>query len=267
MLIRLFIFVLYPLVCTSCLLNDKLELDWENQEPLLVVESYLTPDQPYELSMVESNQFSQDFDLLLVEDATVYVRSDKEERRLWNILYENKETKSLINYTSTQDTLLYENELPKTYNLEIETKEGNKLKASTETINQVKIYKYEVNYPTIKVWFNNAENVNHRYYSVRMANLSDTNPSIKNSYFNLSSGENDTLSLEIPIEYPESSEIQLRLSHLTKEHFDFQQSVLQARSANVDPFAIPTQIKSNISGGTGIFTYYTFDEVTLTLKK
>ena len=57
------------------------------------------------------------------------------------------------------------------------------------------------------------------------------------------------------------------LYHLTKEHYNYISSTRNADNANGNPFAQPAAIKSNITGGIGIFTGIAYDRDTIIIKK
>lgn len=51
--------------------------------------------------------------------------------------------------------------------------------------------------------------------------------------------------------------------HLDKSYHDYLESVQDAQSANNSPFGQPAAIQSNITGGTGIFTFLSYDRDTI----
>jgi hypothetical protein len=52
----------------------------------------------------------------------------------------------------------------------------------------------------------------------------------------------------------------VRVYSLLKEHYDYIQSVSDARGSNFNPFSQPGRIKSNVNGGLGIFTAISYDQ-------
>jgi len=56
------------------------------------------------------------------------------------------------------------------------------------------------------------------------------------------------------------------LSHMTPEHYAFQESVRGAISANGNPFGQPARIRSTVQGGLGVFTVLVTDRRTLILR-
>lgn len=58
----------------------------------------------------------------------------------------------------------------------------------------------------------------------------------------------------------DADSVVVTLFHIQKEYYDYLNSVENANSAFFDPLLNPEAIKSNITGGVGIFTYYTLDK-------
>ena len=56
------------------------------------------------------------------------------------------------------------------------------------------------------------------------------------------------------------------LYHMEQSHYNFQQSVLGAVSANTNPFAQPARIRSTVQGGLGVFAVLVSDRRTVVLK-
>ncbi|MCB2408461.1 DUF4249 family protein [Hymenobacter lucidus] len=56
------------------------------------------------------------------------------------------------------------------------------------------------------------------------------------------------------------------LYHMEQAHYNFQQSVLGAVSANGNPFAQPARIRSTVQGGLGVFTVLMADRRTVILQ-
>ena len=52
----------------------------------------------------------------------------------------------------------------------------------------------------------------------------------------------------------------VRIYSLTKDHYQYLESMGNARRSNVNPFSQPSRIKSNVSGGLGIFTSIVYTE-------
>lgn len=67
-------------------------------------------------------------------------------------------------------------------------------------------------------------------------------------------------------DYERNDTITVRLYSLMKDHYDYLQSASNARTANYNPFMQPVTVKSNITGGQGIFTAIRYDERKLVIK-
>ena len=55
--------------------------------------------------------------------------------------------------------------------------------------------------------------------------------------------------------------------NIQKDYYDYIVSKKNATSTYYDPFFTPESIKSNVAGGVGIFTYYTFDRVVIVAQE
>jgi hypothetical protein len=61
-------------------------------------------------------------------------------------------------------------------------------------------------------------------------------------------------------EFEKNDTALVRVYSLLKEHYDYIQSVSDARGSNFNPFSQPGRIKSNVKGGLGIFTAISYDQ-------
>lgn len=68
------------------------------------------------------------------------------------------------------------------------------------------------------------------------------------------------------IEVDYSVNVNITLEHITKEHYDFGITADLQSKLRDDPFSEPVPLKSNITGGLGIFAGYSYDLVSLELK-
>jgi hypothetical protein len=66
-------------------------------------------------------------------------------------------------------------------------------------------------------------------------------------------------------DYEKGDTLIVSLFHIEKQYYDFMSSVSDARSANGNPFAQPSRIKSSVQGGIGIFTNLAFDRKTVVI--
>lgn len=69
-----------------------------------------------------------------------------------------------------------------------------------------------------------------------------------------------------PADYENNDTVTVRLYSLLKDHYDYLQSAESARTANYNPFMQPVKVKTNITGGQGIFTAIIYDERTIVIE-
>jgi hypothetical protein len=61
-------------------------------------------------------------------------------------------------------------------------------------------------------------------------------------------------------DFARNDTITVRVYSLNKEHYEYLESMGNARRSNFNPFSQPGRIKSNVNGGLGIFTSILFTE-------
>lgn len=61
-------------------------------------------------------------------------------------------------------------------------------------------------------------------------------------------------------DFARNDTVTIRIYSLHKEHYEYLESMGNARRSNFNPFSQPSRIKSNVDGGLGIFTSITYNE-------
>ncbi|HET9278160.1 MAG TPA: DUF4249 family protein, partial [Flavitalea sp.] len=61
-------------------------------------------------------------------------------------------------------------------------------------------------------------------------------------------------------DFARNDTVAVRVYSLNKEHYEYLESMGNARRSNFNPFSQPGRIKSNVSGGLGIFTSISYTE-------
>jgi hypothetical protein len=228
----------------------------------IAVEGYVTPGYPTELTLTESNTLNDDLVLLAIWNAQVKINTDTGTMIAQNILYNKSDRHIVVNY-SCRDTV--RQGAHSFLNLNITTKDGRSVQASTKIVSSVKIEKVELNNDNIVV-HHNLPNDTSKYFKLSIANYKEGNPILTKSVLYDQNNSNST-SCVMPLSkyknYADS--IVVTLFHIQKEYYDYLNSVENASSAFFDPLLNPETIKSNINGGIGIFTYYTLDKSSISL--
>jgi hypothetical protein len=227
----------------------------------IVVEGYVTPGYPTELTLAESNTLNDDLVLLAVWNARVKISTDTGTMIAKNILYNKSDRHIVVNY-GCRDTV--RQGAHSFFNLNITTKDGRSVQASTKTVSSVKIEKVELNNDNIVVHHNLPTDTS-KYFKLSIANYKEGNPVLTKSVLYDQNTSNSTSCVMPLYNYKNADSIVVTLFHIQKEYYDYLNSVENASSAFFDPLLNPETIKSNIIGGIGIFTYYTVDKFSISL--
>lgn len=229
----------------------------------IVVEGYVTPDYPAELTLTESNTLKDDLVLLAIWNAQVKISTDTGTMIAQNILYQKSDRRIIVNY-GCRDTV--RKGAHSFFNLSITTKDGRSVQASTKIISPVQIKKVELNDDNIVV-HHDLTNDTSKYFKLFIANYKHGKTDLSKSLlYAQSQSSNASCVMPLSNYKREADSIVVTLFHIQKEYYDYLNSVENAYSAFIDPLLNPEAIKSNITGGIGIFTYYTVDKVSVKLR-
>jgi hypothetical protein len=209
---------------------------------------------PPEITLIENNLLNEELTLLSLWDAKVTITAGDKVYTLKNIFYRKKERQVFINY-KTDDTLRVPAGV--SISLLVVTKDNDTLTSTTKSLGNIHIDAFEAINNTIKLQLNNAEG-NGSFYRISISGFSaDTIMGSQSSFYDYSLKPTSTLEFEWPKKYIKADSLEVKIFAIHKEYYDYMQSVNNATSAYYDPFMTPEMIKSNITGGIGIFTYYT----------
>jgi hypothetical protein len=227
------------------------------------VEGYITPGYPAELTLTESNTLNDDLVLLAIWNAGVKISTDTGTMIAQNILYNKSDRDIVVNY-SCRDTVRQGSQ--SFFNLNITTKDGRSVQASTKIVSAVQIEKVELNDDDIVVRHNLPTDTS-RYFKLSVASYKNGDPVLTKILLYDQHNNNSTSCLmPLPKYKTTADSIAVTLFHIQKEYYDYLNSVENANSAFFDPLLNPETIKSNINGGIGIFTYYTLDKFSISLR-
>lgn len=229
----------------------------------IVVEGYITPGYPAELMLTESNMLKDDLVLLAIWNAQVKIGTDTGIMAAKNILYRKTDRRIMVNY-GCQDTIRAGSH--SYFNLNIITKDGRTVHASTKIVSPVQIKKVDLNEDNIVV-HHDLTNDTSKYFKLYIANYKQGKPDLSRSLlYDQSQTSNTSCVMPLSNYKREADSIVVTLFHIQKEYYDYLNSVDNANSAFTDPLLNPEAIRSNIKGGIGIFTYYTVDKASVKLR-
>jgi len=242
----------------SCMLEDDVDIEFPDVESQIMLECYLCPGKNYELSFMETNKLSEDLILQLKWNADITINSSDDIIPLFNILNIEKETGYVFNYGTPSIVPNNENGA---YYLDVVTESGIKITAQTDIVSPVKISKTQLEEKNLSVLFTADIDSTQRYYSLLVEGYEDGEYTKVRDYMNASNTNENEITYSVKAGFYKWESIKVKLFHITMDNYLFQMSVKNALLANLDPFSVPEEIKSNVSGVKGIFTYFTVDSL------
>lgn len=255
------------LLLSSC--SQTVELNLPKYTPKLTVEFYLENGKPLRCLLQESLNYTDDRIINLVENAVVTLTYNGIIDTLQNTFFLDSAFNKIYNYYNPKILTL---QTGVEYRLYIRDKEGKELFGSASYVHPVKI--------DTAVYDFNPQNL------ARIGLLFVDEPSLMNYYrivaFPADSivDQEDTWSFITTDDlfngqrfsfftgfgFRNAQKVKARLYTMSKAHYDFSQSVATARQSNFNPFGQPAPIISNVTGGLGIFTALSYDEVEVIIQ-
>lgn len=262
---KLFIFCIATLIVISgCSTSDDLDISIPDQQKEIVVECYLTPGYPMELTLIENNLLNDELTLISLWNADVSITLGDSVYHLQNLFYRKKDRQVFVNYRH-DDTLRIEPDIP--ISLKVVSKYNDTLYAETRTLSSIDIVDCKLENEKVRIQFSGTSDASPFFRISLSGFVADSIKSSKSVYVDNKSVIGNLIEIQCPAELLNADSLQVSLFHIQKEYYEYMQSVNNATSAYYDPFTIPQSIKSNINGGIGIFTFYTVDKRTIYRKR
>lgn len=242
----------------SCNDNGNINITIPEQIPAIVVEGYLAPDQPAEITVARNNLMDDELIFQSIWNARVLITDLSDTLHLSNIYYTNNNRNLLVNYSNetkpgslTGDTLY----------LFVKTLDGDTLTAQTSKVADIRIH--EANFSNDRLQINNliANNKFSGFLRLDVQSFSaDTVYHAETKFYDCSQSMVPNIEFALSSSFLDDADsLSIRVFHISRAYFCYQTSINNAVSAYHDPFLIPENIQTNINGGIGIFTYYTSD--------
>jgi len=249
---------------SGCILTGDIEIDVPEQVPAIVVEGYLTPEFPSEISVAKNILMDDELIFQSVWGAKVSITDKEDTLDLLNIFYRNKNRNLLVNYVNQSSPGTLKGQV---LYLSVITIEGDTLTGKTEIVPPVEILNAEIenNLMNISLEIKNGEFSG--YLRIDITGYKNNEPTASSQRFlDLSALPLSAVRLPLTEKITESDSLIVKCFHITEEYYNYSISISNAKDAYTDPFLTPEEIKSNIVNGIGIFTYYTTDSKTITLR-
>ncbi|MEZ4829302.1 MAG: DUF4249 domain-containing protein [Bacteroidia bacterium] len=270
--LTVYILIFLAAIAASCDMQKEVDLKLPPYDGQMVVECYLQPGQPYILSLIESVPYYDNIRIQYVTDATVKITHNGKVTTLNRLgvaipdtLDELGVLRPIIGdtiYTYVAFDVVPEDYFQDFY-LEITRPDGSVLTSSTQILPPVKIdtmtYKYNDDQKVFVLtkFQDDPDRANFYRVVLQRHNLND-NPD--QDFFvddEITNGEE--FSFGTPYEYEKGDTLIRTIYHITEDYYRYLETSAAATDANFNPFGQPATIKSNISGGLGIFTGITYD--------
>lgn len=284
-LIPLISLILFLSGCGS--LSQEVELELPEYERELSVESYLLPGLPlYFVSLTETVGYFDEFDLPVIDDATVVIKYGNEIDTLIPVnLVEGFTLPGISTDTirlflpGVQQVYLGLRLSPDDFNTPFELsindeKRDRQATATTKLLEPLRhdslsylfddngkalVFTYFTDFPDQKNYYRRILKVKRPF---RVEGTEDTVwlSDVEQAFVlddELQDGEQFTIGTGF--DYEVGDTLISFLYHIEKAYYDYIQSADGATQANFNPFAQPTRILDNIKGGTGIFTGMALD--------
>ena len=264
----------------ACNLTQDVEIDLPDYERQPVVECYLEPGKPFRLLMTRSYAFFDKLGLdstflqnTLLDGALVTVTYNGQTDTLRNQLTADIAPVKIFNYIG-------QNLVPSTpgteFVLNIRLAEGGEITSTTSMISVVPIDSVVVEFSTefdtlarLLTYITDDENQENFYR--RLLNYKSLD-SFPDQDFLVSDRFSQTALIAFGTGYDlvEGDTVFNSIFHITREYYDFVESVQLAVVGNLNPFSQPSPVKSNVRGSAnpiGIFAPLVYDRDTTIIRK
>ncbi len=259
----------------ACNLSKDIEIELPAYDRQPVVECYLEPGRPFRLLLTQSYAFFDPFALdssflqrTLLQNALVTISYDGRTDTLPNQLTFDLSPARVFNYTGTN---IVPATIGQVYQLRIVLSDGGgEITSSATMLSQVKIDSVVVEFnPSIdtlgRMLTYITDDQSQANFYRRLLNYTALD-SFPDQDFLVTDRFSTTPSIAFGTGYElaKGDTVFNSIYHLSPDYYDYLESVQLAISGNLNPFAQPSPIKSNVSGTAnplGIFTCLVYDRI------
>lgn len=263
-----FVGLLATLLAGCANMEKEITLPTSSYQRQLFVECYLEENQPYRVALTESLPYLDTVTISPINGATVKITRANGVESLKPETYIDTTYRKAYNYILDKPIVPQANEA---FTLEITDSKGRKLTASTRFLPKVELkevsWKFnerEKAYLTIRFPDDTSQS---NYYRFMINRTSLSGPQETDFSFDDRFASAGEMTLGTGYEYEEDDTLLVSLYHIDKAYYDYLQSADDAASANGNPFARPSAVKSTVQGGIGVFTTLVYDRRKIIIKK
>ncbi len=249
-------------VFSSCGNFEKeVEIEVPEFKSQLAVEAYIENNKAIKVAVTETQDYFGELGLPFVNDADVSIifkgntyKPGPNPPDLVNFKYFNYILRD--SFTFNEGDVIYIN---------VSDKKGRMVTAESRWINPVKLDSVRHSFsPTndtlslITAHFKDPAGTKN-YYRFRVVNLSDSNRVRSDFFTNDGILDGQNITFGTGYRFGRNDTVEISLFTLTEEFYRYLETAEAAQSANGNPFGQPAVIKSNVTGGTGIFSVLPYD--------
>ena len=255
--------VILLIIVFSC--NKVVQVTLPLYESEITLEMYLEKGHQLKCLLSESLAYTDSSINKPLDSALVIFSDGTNSYTLQNKVLQDWETGRVYNYFNPR---ILTPDMTKTYSITITDKHNRKVTATTHFLSAITaidnvVAKQSVNNPdsfSLGIIFNDPSKIDNYYRLLVAKKLTDFNAGQTDLLLNDIGFNGQSYSFFSEPEYARGDSVTIRLYSLQKEYYDYIKSAEDARSSNFSPFVQPAWIKSNVTGGLGIFTAITFDQ-------
>jgi hypothetical protein len=244
----------------SCNREKNVTIELPPYMNLPVVELYLEPGKPFRMLITESAGYFDSPNIVPVENAYVEIVHSGYTYYLtprpFGILPVNKK---FYNYTTDPSTLVPFN-YDKEFYVYIKDPKGRVVEGKTYimepvAIDSVSFFTDDPEKAAVQVKFTDNPDTKDYYRIIAIQDSIGGEPKW-DRIFTDDAIQTEQGGINSNYIFFQGSKVILQLFHISKEYYDFITSTKNASESNGNPFAQPSKIMSNVTGGIGIVTGY-----------
>jgi len=263
------------LLLLACNLTKEVEINLPEYQRQPVVECYLEPGQPFRLLLTQSYGFFEEFGLdstfvqkTLIDKAQVTIAYEGRTDTLYNGQYYDFSTPNIIKIYNYQNNRLVPATPGIEYTLNIFLPDNKHITSQTIMLPAIKIDRSVIEwdpapdtFARVLTYFNDDPMVDNYYRRLlnyqRLKSLPD-----QNFLFTDRVNVTPVIAFGTPYNLSQGDTVFNTIFNLTKDYYDYLESIQLAVLGNANPFTQPSPIKSNVTGTgdpLGIFTCLIYD--------
>ncbi|RYD81503.1 MAG: DUF4249 domain-containing protein [Sphingobacteriales bacterium] len=255
----IWIFCVALLLCSCNNFTKEVEIKLPEFKSQLVIEAYIEDNKPIKVALTETQNYFDTLKNPFVEIANVIFSYNGNSYKLGKNFPDIRNRK-YFNFALNDSFHFQEGDM-----VYISVKDINNRMANAQSrwINPVKLDSIGFSYnqkeqALITAHFKDPINARN-FYRFRVVNLSDSNK-VKQDFFTDDATINGTkTAFGTGFNFKKGDSLEISLFNIPQDFYTFLETANAAIGSNGNPFAQPAVIKSNVTGGSGIFTVVPYD--------